>query len=588
MDKSEVAAVLEEIGLLLELKGENAFKTRAYKTAARTLEGLPEDLGKLVAEDRLGEVPGIGDALRQKITELVTTGKLAYHEKLRAEFPAGLFDLLDLPGLGPKKVKALYEQLHLSDIPALEAACKEGRLAALAGFGAKTEANILLSIEQRRNYQSQHRLGDVLDIAEDLVDTLRTHPDIHRVSVGGSLRRGKEIVKDIDLLASCAPEHAKGIMDAFVALPEVTRVLNHGETKSSVLLADGLQCDLRVVPDRDFATALHHFTGSKEHNVAMRQRAIAQGKKLSEWGLFKTDKDGNEIEKLPIYTEEELFHELGLDPIPPEIRENLGEIEAADHGKGKGQSIPRLVEWTELRGAFHNHTNASDGSNTLEEMAAAAAGVGLAYFGLADHSKSSFQANGLDEARFEAQLAAVAKFNANPDKEIHLFSGVECDILKEGRLDFDDAFLAKFDYVVASLHAGFTKDEDEMTRRLVRAMENRHVTILGHATGRLLLRREGYPLNLDRIIDCAAETGTWIELNANPWRLDMDWRWWHKARDKGVKCVINADAHKTTDLAYLKIGVKVARKGWLRKEDVANTMPLEEMKTALQAKRKRG
>ncbi len=581
MDKTEVAAVLEEIALLLELKGENAFKSRAYKTAARTLETLPEDLGRLVAEDRLGTVPGIGDALRQKITELVTTGKLAYHEKLRAEFPPGLFDLLDLPGLGPKKVKALYEQLHISDIAGLEAACREKKLESLAGFGAKTEANLLLSIEQRRSYQSQHRLGDVLDLAEDLVDTLRTHPDIHRVSIAGSLRRGKEVVKDIDLLASSAPEKAKGILDDFVALPQVTRILGHGGTKASVILADGLQCDLRVVPDRDFATALHHFTGSKEHNVALRQRAISKGMKLSEWGLFKTDKEGNEVEKLPIYTEEELFHELGLDPIPPELRENLGEIEAAEHGK-----IPRLVEWTELRGAFHNHTNASDGTATLEQMAAAAAGIGLAYFGLADHSKSSFQANGLDEARFETQLAEIAKFNANPDREIRLFSGVECDILKEGKLDFDDAFLAKFDYVVASLHAGFTKDEEEMTRRLTRAMENKYVTILGHATGRLLLRREGYPVHLDKLIDCAAETGTWIELNANPYRLDMDWRWWHKARDKGVKCVVSADAHRPSDLAYLKLGVTLARKGWLRKGDVMNTLPVGKMEEEL--KRKKG
>ncbi|SDU08571.1 DNA polymerase (family 10) [Verrucomicrobium sp. GAS474] len=584
MDKSAVAAVLEEIALLLELKGENAFKSRAYKTAARTLETLPEDLATLVAEDRLKDVPGIGDALRQKITELVETGKLGYYEKLRAEFPATLFDLFDLPGLGPKKIKILYEQLKIADIPALEAACKEGKLEALAGFGAKTEANILLSIEQRRSYQSQHRLGDVLDIAEDLVDTLRTHPDIHRVSVAGSLRRGKEIVKDIDLIASASPEHAKGIMEAFVALPEVTRILGQGETKASVILADGLQCDLRIVPDRDFATALHHFTGSKEHNVALRQRAIAQGKKMSEWGLFRTGPGGEEIEKIPVYSEEQLFHELGLDPIPPELRENLGEIEAAEKGE-----VPRLLEWTELRGAFHNHTNASDGSNTLEEMAIAASGVGLSYLGFADHSKSSFQANGLDEIRFAAQIEAIEKYNATPDKDhdIHLFSGVECDILKDGKLDFDDAFLSRFDYVVASLHAGFTKDEDEMTRRLTKAMENKHVTILGHATGRLLLKREAYPVNLDKIIDCAAETGTWIELNANPWRLDLDWRWWHKARDKGVKCVINADAHKGSDLAYLKIGVKLARKGWLRKEDVMNTLPLAKIKTALGEKRKR-
>jgi DNA polymerase (family 10) len=589
IDKAQVADLLDEIATLLELKGENVFKSRAYRTAARAIESMPEDLARLVAEDRLDAIAGIGSALRQKITELVTTGRLPYHEELRASFPPGIFDLLDLPGLGPKKVKILHDQLHISDIDALDAACRDHRVAALAGFGAKTEANLLLGIDQRRHYRGQHRYGDVFALAESLVDDLRQHPDVIRASVAGSLRRGKEVLKDLDLLASSANPTA--VMDAFVALPGIERVTNHGETKSSVLFADGLQCDLRVVSDTEFPYALHHFTGSKEHNVAMRQRAIGQGKRLSEWGLFLEPERAKKIEGAetpsgePVLivcrTEEEIFADLGLQYVPPELRENLGEIEAAEAG-----TIPRLVEWTDLKGTFHCHTVASDGRNTLAEMADAAAELGLAYLGIADHSKSSFQANGLDEARLLAQHREIAALNASRD-DIRLFTGVECDILKDGVLDFPDEILAACDYVVASVHAGFTATEEEMTRRVIRAMENPYVTMLGHATGRLLLRREPYAINLEKIIDCAAATGTWIELNANPYRLDMDWRWWRKARDQDVRCVINPDAHSVDDYGYLRVGTQIARKGWLRREDVANTRPLAEIVKLLQEKRNR-
>jgi len=589
IDKSQVAELLDEIAILLELKGENVFKSRAYRTAARAIESMPEDLARLVAEDRLDSIAGIGSALRQKITELVTTGRLPYHEELRASFPPGIFDLLQLPGLGPKKVKILHDQLQVSDIDALEAACQDHRVAALAGFGAKTEANLLLGIDQRRHYRGQHRYGDVYALAESLVDDLRQHPDVIRASVAGSLRRGKEVLKDLDLLASSANPAA--VMDAFVALPGIERVTNHGETKSSVLFGNGLQCDLRVVSDTEFPYALHHFTGSKEHNVALRQRAIGQGKRLSEWGLFLEPERAKKIEgaELPsgeptlivCRTEEEIFADLGLQYVPPELRENLGEIEAAEAG-----TIPRLVEWTDLKGTFHCHTVASDGRHTLQEMADAAAELGLAYLGIADHSKSSFQANGLSEERLLAQHREIAALNASRD-DIRLFTGVECDILKDGVLDFPDEILAACDYVVASVHAGFTAPEEEMTRRVIRAMENPYVTMLGHATGRLLLRREPYAINLEKIIDCAAETGTWIELNANPYRLDMDWRWWRKARDRGVRCVINPDAHGIDDYGYLRVGTQIARKGWLRREDVANTRTLAEITALLQEKRNR-
>ncbi len=399
-----------------------------------------------------------------------------------------------------------------------------------------------------------------------------------QLSVAGSLRRGKEIVKDLDLVASS--RKPQEVMDYFVSLPWVKTVVNHGPTKSSVILKTGIAVDLRVVSDQEFPYALHHFTGSKEHNVAMRQRAIAQGKKMSEWGLFEIapgKKSGSDEEGklIPCRTEQELFAALGLQYIPPELRENMGEIEAAEKGQ-----IPRLVDWTQLKGTFHCHTTASDGKNSLAEMAGEAHELGLDYLGIADHSKSSFQANGLDELRLMEQIEQIKQYNAK-HPGFHVFAGSEVDILKDGRLDFSDAVMAKLDYVVASVHNAMSQDEETMTARVIRAMENEYVTMLGHSTGRLLLQREPYKINLEKIIDCAARTGTWIELNCSNWRMDMDWRWWHRARDKGVKCVINPDAHRVAQFAMLRHGVTMARKGWLRKEDVMNTMPLEAMRKEL-------
>jgi DNA polymerase (family X) len=576
MDKAQVVEILEEIGVLLELQGENPFKTRAYTNAARVVETLSEDLGKVVAENRLGESKGIGEALQQKITELVTTGKLGYYEKLRASFPPGLLELLKLPGLGPKKVRVLYDDLKITNLTELESACREHRLASLKGFGEKTELNILAALERYRSYASLHRYGDVLPIAEEILDYLRQIPELHRVSVAGSLRRGKEITKDIDLVASASEPSA--IMSVFVQLPGVIQVVAQGETKSSIIWEGGIGCDLRVVADSQFSSALHHFTGSKEHNVAMRQRAIERGFKLSEWGLFpeSTEPESKEVKPVSCPTEEALFSKLGLQYIPPELRENLGEIEAASENK-----IPRLLEWTQLCGTFHNHTTASDGQNTLEQMAEAAQSIGLSYLGIADHSKSSFQANGLDETHLLGQIADIRRLNKTYD-DFQVFAGSEVDVLKDGRLDYDDEILSQLDYVVASVHSVFNLDEEMMTKRIIRAMENPFVTMLGHATGRLLLARESYAVNLSKIIDCAAETGTWIELNSSPWRFDLDWRWWHKARDKGVFCSINPDAHSVAQLGYIRLGATMARKGWLRSSDVVNTLALAKMRKLLQ------
>ncbi|NJK93174.1 MAG: DNA polymerase/3'-5' exonuclease PolX [Blastochloris sp.] len=572
MTKDDVAAILEEIGLLLELKGENPFKTRAYFNGARTLLNLSEDLSVVVKGKRLGELKGIGEALQEKITTLVETGSLPYYEQLKASLPAGLLELMTIPGLGPKKLKLLHEKLEIDTLEKLQAACRDGRVAGLAGMGEKTAANLLAGIEQRQNYAGLHRYDSALALAEDLHDWLRGHPDILRLSLAGSVRRGKEVIKDIDLVGSS--KNPEALMADFVAHPDTERILSQGPTKSSILLRGGFQCDLRLVEDAQFVPALLHFTGSKEHNVALRQRAIAQGLKLSEYGL-SSDHSKSEINNQKFPTESSLYQELGLDFIPPELRENLGEIEAAEQG-----TLPRLLEWTDLKGCFHNHTTASDGKNTLREMAEAAASIGLDYFGIADHSKSSVQAKGLDEVRLLAQVEEIRKLNKELD-ELHLFAGVECDILKNGTLDYEDAVLEQLDYVVASVHSSFTLSEKDMTKRIRAAMENPHVHMIAHLTGRLLLERESYALNIPEILKAAAETGTWIELNASPYRLDLDWRWWRQARDLGVKCVINPDAHSVRQIGNLKLGAQIARKGWLRKEDVINTLSVAQLKELL-------
>jgi DNA polymerase (family 10) len=569
MTKDQVAASLREIGTILELNGENPFKCRAYLNAARTLETSPTDLTELVRTDRLGELPGIGDALREKITTLVNTGKLPYLEELRTTIPSGLLSLLDLPGLGPKKVRILRDQLKIESIEALTKACQDGRLASLDGFGEKTATNLLDSIQRRATYSKLHRLGTALPAAQALLNHLRECPSVSQAEIAGSLRRGKEIVKDLDLIASS--NKPKEVMKAFISAPNVEKVIAHGETKSSVILAGGIPCDLRVVPPEVWPTALAHFTGSKEHNIALRQRAIDRGLHLSEWGLLK----GKSKTPLKLKDEKDLHKALGLAFIPPELREDSGEIAAAEKDE-----LPDLLTRDQIRGCLHNHTLASDGQDTLAAMAQAATEFGLEWLGIADHSKSSFQANGLDVKRLEKQIEEIQSLNSKKPK-CTLLSGTECDILKGGKLDFPDSLLKELDYVVASVHSGFTSDEKEMTDRILCAIENPHVTCLGHLTGRLLLEREAYPVNIPKILDAAAANGTWIELNANPWRLDLDWRWWHKARDQGILCCINPDAHKTSHLRFLDFGVTLARKGWLRAQDVVNTRTLAQLRKLL-------
>ncbi len=568
MTRETMAEVLEEIALLLELKNENPFKVRAYRQGAETVRNYDGDIVALAADNQLTGIKGIGDALRDKLHELAGTGTLIFHQKLRAEFPAGLFDLFDLQGLGPKKVKALHETLGIGSIADLKKACDEGRVAGLPGFGTKTQTKILEAIALKETFADTFLLGDITPLVGTMLETLRLHPEISRVAVAGSFRRAKETVHDLDFLV--ATKEPALVCEDFTTLPEVESIIVCGDTKASVRLKNGMQCDLRAVSNSQFPFALQYFTGSKEHNVAIRSLALKKGLSLNEYGFSPA---GEIPVTLPtdIHEERDIYQVLGLQYIEPELRENRGEIEAATE-----RSLPRLVQLEQLKGTFHNHTTESDGTHSLEEMAEEAMDLGMQYLGIADHSKSMVIANGLDAERLMKQVEAIRELNSTYT-HFRLFAGSEVDILRDGSLDFEDSTLAALDYCVASVHNLFNLTEDEMTRRICRAMENENVTMLGHVTGRLLLKREGYAVNHAMIIDCAAETRTIIELNCNPWRLDMDWRWWKRARDKGVLCSINPDAHSTMGLHHLGIGARLARKGWLAKENVFNTRSAQEV-----------
>jgi DNA polymerase (family X) len=590
--KQEIANVLDEIATLLELKGENPFKVRAYQAGARVVESLEEpELARLVKEGQLQTVKGIGEALAQKITEIQTTGRLEFFEELKASIEPGLVEMLQIPGLGPKKIKALHDKLGVRDVAGLAEACRAGRVSALDGFGEKTQEKILAGIKNREAYGRRHLWWDAWGMAEPILAGLRALPQVSRAEAAGSLRRNLETIGDLDFIV--AAREVAPVVEWFTTQSHVGEVTAKGETKASVRFASGLQADLRIVPDEQFVFALHHFTGSKDHNVQMRQRALARGLSLSEWGLVAAGGEESVKEKVagrrpgaglkggPPKTEEDLFAALDLHFIPPELREGMGEIEAAELGE-----LPRLVKRGDLRGAFHNHTTASDGHNTLAEMAAAAGKLGWEYLGISDHSKSSFQANGLSEERLLGQVREIRALNSAKRFETHLFAGVECDILPDGRLDYDDGVLSELDYVVVSVHNAMAQSEAVMTARIIRAIEHRYVTILGHLTGRLLLRREGYKVNAAKVIDAAIANRVIIELNANPQRLDMDWRLWRKAAERGLLCSINPDAHDTAGLDFVRAGVNVARKGWLTPKNILNTRALAEVRNWLNAKKK--
>ena len=585
MTKEEIANVLERIATLLELNNENPFKIRAYTNAARAIETFGGNVPDFQDEEAVAKIPGIGKSIALKIKELAASGSLKYLEELSAQFPAGVLELFALPGLGAKKIKALYDQLGISSIEQLQKACEEGRVAELAGFGQTTQQKLCEAIAKRAAHAGSFQFGQLAAEAETLRADLAAHDSALQVDIAGSYRRRKEILHDLDLLV--ATKEPEAIMKFFVSHPLVGSVIAQGPTKSSVRFDSGVQCDLRVVSTAEYPFALAYFTGNKEHNIELRSRALQRGWTLNEYRLAPIPPDSKAKKKLPVKRipevrdEAELYRAVDLDFIPPELRENWGEFEAAER-----HSLPKLIEKENLRGTFHCHTTASDGHNSIEEMAEAAQALGLEYLGIADHSRSSIQAHGIDETALRVQIATIRKL----DKKLNgfrVFAGVECDILRDGSLDFPDEILSELDYVIVSVHSVFNLSEAEMTARVIRAIENPFVTMLGHPTGRLLLKREPYQINIPAILDAAARTGTWIELNAAPKRLDLDWRWWPMAKQKGVRCVINPDAHRTERLQDLWFGIGTARKGWLTKDDVMNCLPLGKIEIALRAKRER-
>ncbi|NKB70931.1 MAG: DNA polymerase/3'-5' exonuclease PolX [Candidatus Latescibacteria bacterium] len=553
-----IADFIEEYSILLELSGANPFRIRSYANAVRTFELLDREAADLVAEGTLTKVKGVGKSVAELVVEYLQTGTALAYEELKGEVPSGLLDMLRIQGLGPKKIRALHEQKQISDLDALEAACRDGSIAEVSGFGAKTQANILKGIEYVRQYQGLFLVDTATELAAELEAHLKAHPAVSQLQRAGSLRRCKEVVKDIDLVA--ATDQPQIVSQAFATHPRVVDILSQGDTKTTVQLDNGMQADLRLVGTDTFAATLHHFTGSKEHNIQLRARAQAQGMHLNEYGL---QRDGQAVD---CSSEEALFAALGLAYIPPELREGAGEVEAAE-----AADLPQLVRPEDIRGMLHVHSNYSDGADTLEEMAQAVKERGYSYLGMCDHSQAAAYAGGLKEDDVRRQHEEIERLNERLD-DFHIFKGIESDILTDGSLDYPDAVLETFDFIVVSVHSQFTMSQADMTARIIRAIEHPASTIVGHLTGRLLLDRDGYAVDVDAVVDAAARCNTAIEINANPHRLDIDWRHVRRARDLGIKLPINTDAHRIGGLDDIGFGIGIARKGWLRPQDVLNTL----------------
>ena len=575
MDKNQVANLLDEIASLLELKeGSNPFEVRAYQNAARAVNGLDGDIEQLTREGKLKGVPGLGSTSIKRIEEAVETGHIALYDELVETTPPVKLEMMRIPGVGPKKINAIYNQLHVKSIPDLVQACEENKVAALPGFGKKTQDKIVQGIA----FLAQHAGRFLYPVAEEeashIYTVLKELPEIVRLQVAGSLRRRRETIGDIDMVVSVADSASEDarrrIMDIFTSQPSVQAITGKGETKSSVVLSSGINMDLRVVNDSQFPYTLHHFTGSKEHHIPLRRRALSMNMTINDYGLFK----GKEphLELVPCKDETDIYAALGMAYIEPELREDMGEIEAAVNG-----TLPELVKESDLRGVLHVHSTWSDGQNTIREMAEACIARGMTYLGLTDHSKTAAYAGGLNEEDLRRQHEEIDLLNKEYSGRLHILKGTECDILRDGSLDFADDVLATLDFVVASIHSLFNLSPEEQTQRMLRAISNRYVDIIGHPTGRILLGREGYALDLDAVIDAAAEHGVCIEINAHPSRLDLDWRYLHRARDKGIKIPIDPDAHVIGGLDDMRFGIGIARKGWLRASDVLNTMTTDNL-----------
>jgi DNA polymerase (family 10) len=553
MKNKEVARVLYAIADLLEIK-EEKFKPNAYRKAAQNIELLPEDIEKVFEQGNLEKIPGVGKNIAKKIEEFLKTGKLEYYERLKKEIPVDVEALSSIEGMGPKKIKTLYNELGIKNLSELEKAAREGKIREIKGMGEKTEKKILESIVFARKGKRE-LLGVILPEAMELKALLEKK--VEMISIAGSLRRMKETVGDMDILAfSSQPAE---VMDFFTSMENVEAVIAKGETKSSVRLESGIQVDLRIVPKESFGSALQYFTGSKEHNIAVRKIAVRAGCKLNEYGLFKGEK------RIAGESEEEVYRALGMDYIPPELRENRGEVEAAMAGK-----LPHLIEYGDVKGDLQMHTKWSDGANTIEEMVEEARKMGHEFIAITDHVGSLKIAGGMDEDEIRKQMREVEKVNEKYD-DIHVFYGVEVNIMKDGSLDMGKSVLKDVDVVVAGIHSGLRMSEEEMTARMIKAMESGVVNIIAHPTGRIIQRREGIKLDFEKVFDAAKENSVVMEINAQPARLDLNDVHVKRAVEKGLKLSIGTDAHNLSNLHYINLGVAVARRGWAEKKDIINT-----------------
>jgi DNA polymerase (family X) len=569
MKNQMVADAFSMIADILDIQGEVFFKTRAYRIAAQTIEALDEDIEKIVKEDRLKEIPGVGEALAKKITELVTTGRLEYLERLKKEVPTGVIDLLGIPGLGPRKVAALYTKLGITTIPMLRESAENGKLRTLPGFGEITERNILRGIQLREKTSGRVLLNVAYEDGQRILKYLQKCKDVQQIDVGGSLRRMKETIGDVDILTSSkCPEN---VMEYFVKYPEVARILAKGPTKSSVLLNDNLQVDLRVVEEKSYGAALQYFTGSKDHNVTLRGLAIRKGYKLNEYGLF--DKTSEKF--IAGKTEEEIYKKIGFPYIEPELRENRGEFEAAQK-----KAVPNLVKYNEINGDFHVHSLWSDGADSLEDIVSMAQQQGYKFIGLTDHSQSLKIANGLSEELVKKKITEVQKLQKKYP-ELRIFCGTECDIKSDGTLDYPDKILKQFDFVYIGIHTAFKMDKDTMTKRIIKGMSNESVDFVAHPTGRLIGKRDPYEVDIEQLIDTARETNTRLEINAYPDRLDLDDVHVKIAKEHGVRFVLGTDSHSITTLGFMRFGIATARRGWLEKKDILNTYSVHEIEKQL-------
>ena len=565
MKNAEIASIFTALADLLEIKGENPFRIRAYRRAALSVNSLGKDIAALSEADLL-EIPGIGKDLAGKITEYLKSGKIEAYERLKQELPEGLITLLSIPGIGPKTVNLLYREYHVSDIDQLEKLAIAHKLSELPGIKEKTESGILKGIEMIRRYAARYPLGKVLPLSLEIIEYLKTAAPIGRIEVAGSIRRWKETVRDIDILCTSKDPHE--VMKMFTVMPDITQVIMKGPTKSSILTKTGIQVDLRVVEEDSFGSALAYFTGSKEHNIKLRELAVRAGLKLNEYGIFR-EKDSR---KLGGRYEEDVYKVLGLQFVPPELREDRGEIEAA-----QGNALPALVELKDIRGDLHVHSTWSDGSMEIEELVQEQIRKGYAYTALTDHSKGLGVARGLSEERLIEQIAAVEAINRKL-KRFRILTGTEVNIRTDGSLDFDDEMLRKLDVVVASVHTGFKQSKEQMTQRIVKAMQNPHVSIIGHISGRLIGERDAYELDMEQVLAAAAETRTAIEINAYPLRLDLNEAYVRTTGEKNVSIVISTDSHARSHFDNMQYGVAIARRGWLEKKNVLNTLPVEKLR----------